>query len=80
MITSNVTYYHNKWGGLMVRVFASILKSQRIKPHEWYCVWSTMVYWLNVLLSNSKIGAYVDYVVYLPKLGFKPTQNSDMCH
>jgi hypothetical protein len=22
----NVTYYHNKWVGLMVRVFASILK------------------------------------------------------
>jgi hypothetical protein len=22
----NLTYYHNKWGGLMVRVFASILK------------------------------------------------------
>jgi hypothetical protein len=22
----NVTYYHNKWGGLMVRVFASIPK------------------------------------------------------
>jgi len=22
----NVTYYHNKWGGLMIRVFASIPK------------------------------------------------------
>jgi len=22
----NVTYYHNEWGGLMVRVFASISK------------------------------------------------------
>jgi hypothetical protein len=30
--------YHNKWGGLMLRVFASILKGQRIKPYEWCCV------------------------------------------
>jgi hypothetical protein len=22
----NVTYYHNKWGGSIIRVFASILK------------------------------------------------------
>ncbi len=26
IIECNVTYCHNKWGGLMVRVFASILK------------------------------------------------------
>jgi hypothetical protein len=26
IIKCNVTYYHNKWGGLMVRVFASIPK------------------------------------------------------
>jgi hypothetical protein len=26
IIKCNVTYYHNKWGGLMIKVFASILK------------------------------------------------------
>jgi hypothetical protein len=26
LIKCNVTYYHNKWGGLMVKAFAYILK------------------------------------------------------
>jgi hypothetical protein len=40
---SNVTYYHNKWGNLMVRVFASILKvkgsslmSNVVCGQQWY--------------------------------------------
>jgi len=39
----NLTYYHNKWGGLMVRVFASIpkvkgsnLMSGVVCGQQWY--------------------------------------------
>jgi hypothetical protein len=41
-----VTYYHNKWGGLMVRVFASIPKvkgsnlvSGDVCGQQWYVDW-----------------------------------------
>jgi len=42
----NVTYYHNKWGGLMVNVFASISKVKGSNfingvmcGQQWYVNW-----------------------------------------
>jgi hypothetical protein len=31
----------------------TLSKGQGIKPHRWCCVWSTMVCWLNILISKS---------------------------
>jgi hypothetical protein len=62
----NVTYYHNKWGGLMVRVFVSIpkfkgsnLMSGAVCGQQWY---------VDQIFSYRipRIGAKVDYVAYLP--------------
>jgi hypothetical protein len=44
-------YYYNKWGGLMVRVFATIpkVKGSNLMSDG---VWSIMVCWQNIFLSN----------------------------
>ncbi len=45
-IECNVTYYHNKWGGLMVKVFAFIPKVKGsnlmngvVCGQQWYVDW-----------------------------------------
>ncbi len=55
-----MTYYHNKWGDLMVGVFTSILKIKRLNFTIGVCAWSTMVNWSNVFLYSS--------LEYVPRL------------
>jgi hypothetical protein len=70
IIKCNVTYYHNKWGGLMERVFASIPKVKGsnlmngvVCGQQW-CV--DQIFSCRI----PRIGASVEYVAYLPRLGF----------
>jgi hypothetical protein len=66
-----ISCYHNKWGGLMVRVFASILKVKGsnfmgggVCGQQWYVD-------QNIFLFNPyNRPRLITWPTYLPKLGF----------